>query len=150
MRGINKAIIVGTVGQDPELRAAGNGVAVINVSVATSETWKDKQTGEPVEKTTWHRIVMFGRLAEIAGKFLKKGSQAYFEGRLQVRDYEKDGVKTYVTEIVANEMQMLGGKGERSAGGNVAVPTPTTQPNSGGGDDGFDAIPFAPIDWRAS
>ena len=142
MRGINKAIIVGTVGQDPELRAAGNGVAVINVSVATSEAWKDKQTGEPVEKTTWHRIVMFGKLAEIAGKFLKKGSQAYFEGRLQVRDYEKDGVKTYVTEIVANEMQMLGGKGERSAGGNVAVPTPTTAPGelTPGFDDG--EIPF--------
>jgi single-strand DNA-binding protein len=114
-RGVNKAIIVGTLGQDPDAKRTASGNAVVNISVATNESWKDKTTGEQVEKTEWHRIVMFGKLAEISVQYLRKGSQAYFEGKIQTRTWEKEGVKMYTTEIVANEMQMLGGKSESSA-----------------------------------
>ncbi|MCZ6882386.1 MAG: single-stranded DNA-binding protein, partial [Gammaproteobacteria bacterium] len=110
-RGVNKAIIVGTLGQDPDVKYTATGSPVVNISVATNESWKDKQTGEQVEKTEWHRIVMFGKLAEIAAQYLKKGSQAYFEGKIQTRKWQdKEGHDRYTTEIVANEMQMLGGR----------------------------------------
>lgn len=110
-RGVNKAIIIGTLGADPELKQLASGSAVANISVATNESWKDKKTGENIEKTEWHRIVVFGRLAEICGQYLIKGSQVYFEGKLQTRKWqEQSGQDRYSTEIVANEMQMLGGR----------------------------------------
>jgi len=107
-RGINKVILVGNVGKDPETRYSAGGMAVTTISVATSEAWKDKQTGEQKEKTEWHRVKFFGRLAEIAGEYLTKGSQVYIEGSLRTEQYEKDGVTRYSTDIVAAEMQMLG------------------------------------------
>ena len=111
-RGVNKAIIVGNLGRDPEIRYAASGAAVANVSIATTDSWKDKQTGENNEKTEWHRVVFFGRLAEIAGEYLKKGSQVYIEGRLQTRKWQdQSGQDRYTTEIVANDMQMLGSRG---------------------------------------
>jgi single-strand DNA-binding protein len=116
-RGINKVILVGNLGRDPEVRYMPNGNAVANITVATSESWKDKQTGETQEKTEWHRVVLFRRLGEIAGEYLKKGSQVYIEGKLQTRKWQdNNGQDRYSTEIVANEMQMLGGRGGGSAG----------------------------------
>jgi single-strand DNA-binding protein len=110
-RGINKVIIVGCLGNDPELKAMPSGNAVTNISVATSEQWKDKQTGQPQERTEWHRIVFFNRLAEIAGEYLKKGSQVYVEGSLRTRKWQdQSGADRYTTEIVGAEMQMLGGR----------------------------------------
>ncbi len=115
-RGVNKVILVGNLGRDPEVRYSPNGQAVANVTLATSESWKDKTSGEKQEKTEWHRIVFFGRLAEIAGEYLKKGSQIYIEGRLQTRKWQdKDGKDRYTTEIVANDMQMLGSRGGAGA-----------------------------------
>ena len=115
-RGVNKVILIGHLGADPEVRYMPNGGAVANVTVATTESWKDKSSGEQQEKTEWHRVVFFARLAEIVGEYLKKGSQIYIEGRLQTRKWQdKSGVDRYTTEIVANEMQMLGGRG--GAGG---------------------------------
>ena len=117
-RGVNKVIIVGNLGQDPEVRFMPNGGAVANFTVATSETWKDKQTGENKEKTEWHRIVIYQRLAEIAGEYLKKGSKVFIEGRLQTRKWQnQQGVDQYTTEIVANEMQMLDSRQNASSGG---------------------------------
>jgi single-strand DNA-binding protein len=111
-RGVNKVILVGNLGRDPEVRYSPNGQAVANVTIATSDSWKDKTSGEKQERTEWHRIVFFGRLAEIAGEYLKKGAQIYVEGRLQTRKWQdKDGHDRYTTEIVANEMQMLGSRG---------------------------------------
>jgi len=111
-RGVNKVMLIGNLGRDPEVRYSAGGSAVANVTIATSETWKDKVSGEKQEKTEWHRIVFFGRLAEIVGEYLKKGSQIYIEGRLQTRKWQdKDGNDRYTTEIVANEMQMLGSRG---------------------------------------
>ena len=108
-RGVNKAIIVGTLGQDPEVRYTASGSAVANLSVATNESWKDRQTGEMQERTEWHRVVLFGKLAEIAQQYLKKGSQAYFEGRIKTSKWQdQSGNDRYRTEIVASEMQMLG------------------------------------------
>ena len=113
MRGVNKAIIVGTLGKDPETRYTASGAAITSISVATSETWKDKQSGDKQEKTEWHNITFFGRLAEVAGEYLKKGSQVYIEGRIQTDKWQdKDGKDRYTTKIIANEMQMLGGKPE--------------------------------------
>ena len=112
-RGVNKVILVGNVGGDPEVRYMPNGNAVTNVTLATSESWKDKQTGQQQERTEWHRVVFFGRLAEIAGEYLRKGSQVYVEGTLRTREWEKDGVKRYTTEIVVDingQMQLLGGR----------------------------------------
>lgn len=112
-RGVNKVILVGTCGQDPEVRYLPNGNAVTNLSLATSEQWNDKQSGQKVEKTEWHRVVLFGKVAEIAGEYLRKGSQAYIEGKLQTREWEKDGVKRYTTEIVVDingSLQLLGGR----------------------------------------
>jgi len=117
-RGINKVIIVGNLGQDPEVRFMPNGGAVANFTVATSETWKDKQTGEQKEKTEWHRIVIYQRLAEIAGEYLKKGSKVYLEGRLQTRKWQnQQGQDQYTTEIIVNDMQMLDSRGAGGAGG---------------------------------
>lgn len=113
VRGVNKVILVGTCGQDPEVRYLPNGNAVTNLSLATSEQWTDKQTGQKVEKTEWHRVSLFGKVAEIAGEYLRKGSQVYIEGKLQTREWEKDGIKRYTTEIVVDmqgTMQLLGGK----------------------------------------
>ncbi len=112
-RGVNKVILVGTCGQDPEVRYLPNGNAVTNLSLATSEQWTDKQSGQKVEKTEWHRVSMFGKVAEIAGEYLRKGSQVYIEGKLQTREWEKDGIKRYTTEIVVDmqgTMQLLGGR----------------------------------------
>ena len=111
-RGVNKVILIGNLGRDPEVRYSPSGSAVANVTLATSESWKDKNSGEKQEKTEWHRVVFFGRLAEIAGEYLKKGSQVFVEGRLQTRKWQdKEGKDRYTTEIVANEMQMLGSRG---------------------------------------
>lgn len=115
MNGVNKAIIVGTLGKDPEMKYMANGNAIANLSVATSEKWKDKNSGQQQEKTEWHRVSMFGAVAEIAGKYLTKGSQVYLEGKIQTRKWQdKDGQDRYSTEIVANQMQMLGGKRNES------------------------------------
>lgn len=117
-RGINKVILVGHLGKDPETKYMPSGGAVTNVTLATSESWKDKTSGEKQEKTEWHRVVFFNKLAEIAGEYLKKGSQVYVEGSLRTRKWQnKEGVDQYTTEIVANEMQMLGGKPGSGAGG---------------------------------
>jgi single-strand DNA-binding protein len=113
-RGVNKVILIGNVGGDPETRYLPNGNAVTNITLATSDNWKDKQTGQPQERTEWHRVAFFGKVAEIAGEYLRKGSQVYIEGRLQTREWEKDGVKRYTTEIVVDmggSMQLLGGRG---------------------------------------
>jgi single-strand DNA-binding protein len=111
-RGINKVILVGNLGADPETKYTAGGTAITSIRIATSEGWKDKQTGEQQERTEWHRVKFFGRLAEIAGEYLKKGSQVYVEGKLRTDEYEKDGIKRYSTDIIADEMQMLGGKPE--------------------------------------
>ena len=151
-RGVNKAIIIGTLGRDPEVKYTAGGSAIVNVSVATNETWKDRNTGENQERTEWHRIVIFGKLAEIAAQYLKKGSQVYLEGRIQTRKWQgQDGQDRYTTEIVANEMQMLGGRGD-SAGapaGDYGRPQQSAPPSSPASsnqasmpDDGFDDIPF--------
>ena len=114
---VNKVILVGNLGADPELRHTSSGSAVVNVSVATSEQWKDKNTGERQERTEWHRVVFFQRLAEIVEQYLHKGSKVYVEGQLRTRSWEQDGVKRYSTEIVAREMQMLDSRGEGGYGG---------------------------------
>ncbi|GJM04531.1 MAG: single-stranded DNA-binding protein [marine bacterium B5-7] len=115
-RGVNKVILVGNLGNDPDIRYTAGGAAVANISLATAESWKDKNSGEQQERTEWHRIVFFGRLAEIVGEYLRKGSQVYVEGRLQTRKWQdKEGHDRYTTEIVANEMQMLGSKSGGSA-----------------------------------
>jgi len=110
-RGVNKVILVGNLGKDPEIRYSASGAAIANVTVATTDSWKDKQTGEQQDRTEWHRVVFFSRLAEIVAEYLKKGSQVYIEGRIQTRKWQdKDGQDRYTTEIVANEMQMLGSR----------------------------------------
>ena len=117
-RGVNKVIIVGNLGADPETRYTTGGSAICNLRIATSEQWKDKQTGENQERTEWHRVVLFGKLGEIAGEYLKKGRQVYIEGSLRTNKYtDKEGIERYSTDIVANEMQMLGGVGGSSEGG---------------------------------
>jgi single-strand DNA-binding protein len=116
-RGINKVILVGNLGNDPETRYLPDGNAVTNISIATSESWKDKNTGQQNDRTEWHRVVFFRRLAEIAGEYLKKGSKVYIEGQLRTRQYEKEGQKHYSTEIVANEMQMLDSRSDNMGGG---------------------------------
>ncbi|NNC99038.1 MAG: single-stranded DNA-binding protein [Gammaproteobacteria bacterium] len=150
-RGINKVILVGNLGRDPEMRYTPSGSAVANLAVATSESWKDKQTGEPQERTEWHRVVMFNRLGEIAGEYLKKGSKVYIEGKLQTRKWQdKEGQDRYTTEIVANEMQMLDSRGgggmdsyDQSAPAAPA-PAPQAKPQAqkGAFDDFDDDIPF--------
>ena len=113
-RGINKVILVGNLGADPETRYTASGAAVTNIRVATSESWRDKQSGEQQERTEWHRVVFFNRLAEIAGEYLRKGSQIYVEGKIQTRKWQdQSGQDRYTTEVVGNEMQMLGTRGDR-------------------------------------
>ncbi len=151
-RGVNKVILIGNLGKDPDVRYSPSGSAVTNITVATSETWKDKNTGEQKEKTEWHRVVFFNRLAEIAGEYLKKGSKVYIEGRLQTRKWQdQSGNDRYTTEIVANEMQMLDSRGGGSANFNqdngqtaqrnapAAAPEPVA---ASGGADFDDDIPF--------
>ncbi|WP_426417909.1 single-stranded DNA-binding protein [Aestuariirhabdus sp. LZHN29] len=133
MRGVNKVIIVGNLGADPEVRYMPNGNAVANLSVATSEQWKDKTTGQPQEKTEWHRVVMFGKLAEISGQYLKKGSKVYLEGKLQTRKWQdQQGQDRYTTEVVVDingQMQMLDGRGDNaSQGGGYQQPAKPQAP----------------------
>ena len=135
MAGINKVILVGRLGRDPEVRYTQDGRAVCNFSIATSEEWKDKTSGEKKERTEWHRIVAFGKLGEICGEYLAKGRQIYAEGRLQTRSWEKDGVTRYTTEIVASDVQFLGG---RDSGNSSQTPDPSGHTNSVPDDD----IPF--------
>jgi single-strand DNA-binding protein len=117
-RGINKVILIGNLGADPETRAMPSGMTVANINVATSENWKDKQSGEQKERTEWHKVAMFGRLGEIAGEYLKKGSKVYIEGSLRTRKWQdKQGNDRYTTEIIANEMQMLDSRGGGMGGG---------------------------------
>lgn len=117
-RGVNKVILIGNIGQDPEVKYMPSGGAVTNVSLATSDTWKDKNTGQPQERTEWHRVVFFNRLGEIAGEYLRKGSKVYIEGALRTRKWQaQDGTDRYSTEIVASEMQMLDGRGDNAGGG---------------------------------
>jgi len=148
MASVNKVIIVGNLGRDPETRYMPNGDAVTNVAVATTESWKDKNSGEKKELTEWHRITFYRKLAEIAGQYLKKGSQVYVEGRLQTRKWtDKDGVEKYTTEIIADSMQMLGGRAGAGGGagmddgggyGASAAPAPARQ-NAGGSGGGAPA-----------
>ena len=120
-RGVNKVILVGNLGQDPEVRYMPNGNGVANISIATTDSWKDKNTGQMQERTEWHRVVLFGKLAEVAGEYLRKGSQVYIDGRLQTRKWtDQSGQEKYTTEIVVDmggQMQMLGGRGEQQGGG---------------------------------
>ena len=148
-RGVNKAIIVGNLGRDPEVRYSASGNAIANVTVATTDSWKDRQSGERQERTEWHRVVFFNRLAEIVAEYLKKGSQVFIEGRIQTRNWEdKDGNERWSTEIVANEMQMLGSRGGggvqgRPADDSGAAPAPGGSSSSGFSDSEFDDdIPF--------
>jgi single-strand DNA-binding protein len=155
-RGINKVIIVGNVGGDPETRYMPSGSAVTNLTIATNESWKDKATGEQKERTEWHRVAMFNRLAEIAAEYLRKGSQVYIEGKLRTRKWQdKSGQDRYTTEIIADEMQMLGGRGgssggnfgsgqqgDASSGGNQQGQSGSNAPPQPGPDDFDDDIPF--------
>lgn len=132
-RGINKVILVGNLGNDPDTRYLPDGGAVTNISVATSESWKDKNTGQQNDRTEWHRVVFFRRLAEIAGEYLKKGSKVYIEGKLRTRQYEKEGQRHYSTEIVADEMQMLDSRGDNmGGGGGFNQPARQNAPQGGG------------------
>lgn len=134
-RGVNKVIIVGNLGADPETRYTGGGTAVTNLRIATSEQWTDKQSGEKQERTEWHSIVMFGRLAEIAGEYLSKGKQVYVEGSLRTEKWtDKDGTERYSTKVYANEMQMLGSVGDGARGGGEQRRANRDAPARGGGD----------------
>jgi single-strand DNA-binding protein len=164
-RGINKVILIGNLGADPETRAMPSGTTVANLRVATSESWRDKQTGEQQERTEWHRVALFGRLAEVAGEYLRKGSQVYIEGSLRTRKWQdKQGNERYSTEIIGNELQMLGGRGGGGAGASgggaadsgarggtagASAPAAYAEESAGGGaaggrpsDDFDDDIPF--------
>ncbi|HET7676127.1 MAG TPA: single-stranded DNA-binding protein [Gammaproteobacteria bacterium] len=146
-RGINKVILVGNLGADPDTRYTAGGSAITRIRIATTRSWKDKQTGEQQEKTEWHRITFFGRLAEIAAEYLRKGSQVYVEGRLETSSYEKEGQTHYSTDIIANEMQMLGsrtGAGGSDFGGGEDRPRPQAAPSRPGAvsEDFDDDIPF--------
>lgn len=162
MAGVNKVILVGNLGNDPEVKYMPSGGAVANISIATSEQWKDKQTGERREKTEWHRVVLFNRLGEIAGEYLRKGSKVYIEGRLQTRKWQKDGVDMYTTEIVGDTMQMLdsrgggmgadagqgGGYSQKPQGGGASRPPQQPQGGMGGGSSrgGGNQPPSPPMD----
>ncbi len=156
MAGVNKAIIIGRLGRDPELRYFQDGTPVANFSVATSEQWTDKQTGEKREKTEWHKIVAFRRLAEICGQYLAKGRQVYIEGRIQTREWEdRDGIKRYTTEIVASNMQMLGSRQDIQdtvPGGYQpgAYPEASGVPGNMGGSGGYQPPPPAGFQQQAS
>ena len=139
--GINKVILVGNLGKDPDMRYTAGGDAVANLSIATSESWNDNQTGEKKEKTEWHRVVFFRKIAEVCGEYLKKGSSVYIEGSLRTRDWEDDqGNKRYTTEIIGREMQMLGGRrSEDNMDQTPQMNSSSTQPEEGLIDD---EIPF--------
>jgi single-strand DNA-binding protein len=164
-RGINKVILIGNLGADPETRAMPSGTTVANLRVATSESWRDKQTGEQQERTEWHRVALFGRLAEVAGEYLRKGSQVYIEGSLRTRKWQdKQGNERYSTEIIGNDLQMLGGRpgagaaagagasaaaaeaGGRSGGAGGGAPSYSEESAGGGsttrGEEFDDDIPF--------
>ena len=142
-RGINKVIIVGNLGADPDSRAMPSGNAVTNISVATSESWNDRETGEKQEKTEWHRVVFFNRLAEIAAQYLKKGSQVYVEGKLQTRKWEdKEGNERWTTEVVANQMQMLGDRMSGDMSNDNSSSSQSTSDNDFSTDEFDDDIPF--------
>ena len=150
-RGINKVILVGNLGADPEHRMSQAGAAITNISIATSETWKDKNTGQPQERTEWHRVVFFNRLAEIAAEYLRKGSKVYVEGSLRTRKWQdQSGQDRYTTEVVANEMQMLDSRGSDNYGGQPASndyaqsapAAPQAAPAGGSFDPMDDDIPF--------
>ena len=150
-RGVNKVILIGNLGADPEVRYMPSGGAVANIRMATSESWKDKQTGEQKDRTEWHRITFYGRLAEIAGEYLKKGSQVYIEGKLRTRTYEKEGQTHYSTEIIADNMQMLGSRAgaggadratSESSGEPEPAPAPAAKSDKPGSDFSDDDIPF--------
>ena len=157
MASVNKVILIGNLGRDPEVRYAPSGAAICNVTIATSRQWKDKTSGERQEETEWHRVVFYDRLAEIAGEYLKKGRPVYVEGRLKTRKWtDKDGVEKYTTEVIADQMQLLGGRegggGADEGGGSAAPrqapaarPAPASKPAAkaaGGFDDMDDDIPF--------
>ena len=130
-RGINKVILIGNLGQDPETRTMPSGMTVANLRIATSENWKDKQTGEQKERTEWHTVACFGRLGEIAGEYLRKGSQVYIEGSLRTRKWkDKEGKDRYSTEVIADEMQMLGGRGGAGGGGGSGAYEPRERKGS--------------------
>lgn len=148
MKGVNKAIIIGNLGADPETRYSTSGTSMCTIKVATSESWKDKQTGEKQERTEWHRVKFFGKLAEIAGYYLKKGAQVYVEGSIRTDKYtDKEGIERYATDIIANEMQMLGGKPSSEPRQPSRAPVKDCpQPDQGGAGGGFaDDIPFRQI-----
>ena len=161
MRGVNKVILVGTLGRDPETKTFPNGGSLTQFSIATSESWTDKNTGERKEHTEWHRIVASNRLGEIAQQYLKKGSKVYIEGKLKTRQWtDQNGQERYTTEISANELQMLDSKGDsnyqqqqsQNTQQGYAQPKPQAQPKptaGGGTSDLEDDLPFAPIDYRA-
>jgi single-strand DNA-binding protein len=130
MRGINRVTLLGTCGQAPEVRYMPNGTCVTRLSLATSDQWTDKQTGQKVEKTEWHKVVLFGKVAEIAGEYLGKGSQVYLEGKNQTREWEKDGIKRYVTEVIVDmqgTLQLVGGK-PAASGAKPNTGTPQNEP----------------------
>jgi single-strand DNA-binding protein len=152
-RGVNKVILIGNLGQDPDTRYMPSGKAVTNIRIATSESWKDKQTGDQQERTEWHSIVMYDKLGEIAAEYLRKGSQVYIEGKLRTRKWQdKEGKDRYTTEIVAREMQMLGGRGGAGGGGGGGEPRSSKPaasedrssppPRDEGGGEFDDDIPF--------
>ncbi len=141
-RGVNKVIIIGNLGADPETRAMPSGSSVANLRIATTESWRDKQSGEQQERTEWHRVALFGRLAEVAGEYLRKGSQVYIEGSLRTRKWQdKQGNERYTTEIVANDMQMLGGRGGAGGAGGAG---------GGGGGGGGSSAPRESADYGQS
>ena len=142
-RGINKVILVGNLGADPETRYMPSGSAVTNLSVATSEQWKDKQSGEQKERTEWHKVAMFNRLAEIAAEYLRKGSQVYIEGKLRTRKWQdRDGNDRWTTEIIADEMQMLGGRGGGGSAPMSSGSGKSSAPPQPPADEFDDDIPF--------
>jgi single-strand DNA-binding protein len=154
-RGVNKVILIGNLGSDPEVRYTPNGSAVANLAIATSESWKDKTTGEKQERTEWHRAVLYSRLAEIAGEYLRKGSKVYLEGSLRTRKWQdKNNIERYTTEIICNELQMLDGKGASSSSGqdhfgghqesssSHSSPAPAEHASAGASNDFDDDIPF--------
>ena len=138
MAGVNKVILVGRLGKDPELRTLENGASVVNFTMATSETYKDKKTGEKKEITDWHNIVLWRGLAEIAGKYIRKGDMVYIEGKMRTRSWEKDGVTRYTTEVIGDNMTMLSTKG----GANSNASDETTAANAEASSNGSDDLPF--------
>lgn len=148
-RGVNKVILVGNLGNDPEIRYLPSGGAVANITLATSESWRDKATGEMKEQTEWHRVVLFGKLAEVAGEYLRKGSQVYIEGQLRTRKWtDQSGADKYITEVVVNvggTMQMLGGKQSGNQQGTGNQPQQSSPQRGGDAPADLEDIPFAPF-----